>query len=212
MSTSAPVSSPAPERRVVLNTLAIDQRRGSSGMWCVLITEFMLFVCMFGAYCYLGSNKNRWASEMPPKLMYALILLAILLSSSGVLYWGEQRVKRGAFAAGRIALWITVLMGLVFLGLQAYEYLDHWKSLAPYSDSYGSIFYALTTLHAAHVIVGLLLLCFIGVLPRFGDTRGTPHRAYETIAMYWHFVDFVWIWIVLLLYVIPYFQVRAYGH
>ena len=90
--------------------------------------------------------------------------------------------------------------------------MDHWKTLAPYSDSYGSIFYAITTLHAAHVVAGLMLLAFVGVLPRFGETRGTPHQAYETIAMYWHFVDVVWILVVLLLYIIPNIQGHAYGH
>ena len=212
MSTVAPISSPAPERRVVLNALPIDQRRGINAMWCVIATEFMLFICMFGAYYYLGANKNRWAIEMPPKLRYAIILLVILLASSGVLAWGEKRVKQGEFALGRIALWVTVFMGLIFLALQTYEYMDHWKTLAPYSDSYGSIFYAITTLHAAHVVAGLLLLAFVGVLPRFGETRGTPHQAYETIAMYWHFVDVVWILVVLLLYIIPNIQGHAYGH
>ncbi len=103
-------------------------------------------------------------------------------------------------------------MGLVFLTLQALEYLDHWKSLAPYSDSYGSIFYTITTLHAAHVIVGLLLLSYVGVLPRYGQTRGSPHRPYAAVSMYWHFVDVVWLFIVILLYVIPTFQGHAHGH
>lgn len=195
-----------------LRTLEIDQSRGKNAMWCVIATEFMLFVCMFGAYYYLGTNKNRWANEMPPHLHYAIILLVLLLSSSVVLYWGEQQVKRARFAAGRIALWVTVLMGCIFLVLQSFEYMDHWKTLAPFSDSYGSIFYAITTLHAVHVIVGLLLLAYVGVMPRYGDTRGTPHRPFQTVALYWHFVDFVWIWIVLLLYIIPNIQGHGYGH
>jgi heme/copper-type cytochrome/quinol oxidase subunit 3 len=172
----------------------------------------MLFVCMFGAYYFLGNNKYRWAEEMPPKLRYPILLLIILLSSSGVLMWGEHQVKRANFSAGRIALWATVAMGVGFLILQSFEYVDHWKQLTPYSDSYGSIFYAITTLHAAHVVVGLLMLGFVGVLPRYGETVGSPHRVYETIALYWHFVDVVWVIIVLLLYVIPNIQAMRYGH
>ena len=80
-------------RRIALNDLPIDQRRGIYAMWCVIATEFMLFVCMFGAYYYLGTNKDRWAHEMPPNLSYPLILLVILLSSSVVLRWGESQVK-----------------------------------------------------------------------------------------------------------------------
>jgi heme/copper-type cytochrome/quinol oxidase subunit 3 len=200
------------ERRIDLAGLPIDQERGWYGMWCVIATEFMLFVCMFGAYYFLGNNKYRWAEEMPPKLRYPILLLIILLSSSGVLIWGEHQVKRGSFFAGRVALWVTVAMGVGFLILQSFEYADHWKQLTPYSDSYGSIFYAITTLHAAHVVVGLLMLGFVGVLPRYGETVGSPHRVYETIALYWHFVDVVWVIIVLLLYVVPNIQAMHYGH
>lgn len=201
-----------PEREISLANLPIDQQRGWYGMCCVVATEFMLFVCMFGSYYYLGNNKLRWAQEKPPELLYPFILLAILLSSSVVLIWGEQRVKIGNELAGRLALWGTVLLGLIFLLLQAFEYTSHWKDLTPYSDSYGSIFYAITTLHALHVIAGLLMLSYVGILPRYGKTVGSPHRVYSTVALYWHFVDFVWIFIVLLLYVVPHFQVFPYGH
>ena len=200
------------ERRVVLHDLPIDQNRGYYAMWCVIATEFMLFVCMFGSYYFLGTNKDRWAEEMPPHLHYPIILLVILLSSSAVLKWGENQVKALRFSAARMALWLTVLMGLVFLLLQAFEYKSHWKELAPYSDSYGSIFYAITTLHAAHVIVGLLLLAWVGLLPRYGITRGSPHRVYETVALYWHFVDAVWVCVVVLLYIVPNLQGIPHGH
>ena len=208
MSTSVQV----PMRDISLETLPIDQKRGWYGMWCVIATEFMLFVCMFGAYYFLGTNKDRWADEVSPHLMYPFILLVVLLSSSAVLIWGERQIKQANLGAGRIALWITVLMGIAFMVLQTFEYLSHWKDLTPYSDSYGSIFYAITTLHAAHVVAGLLMLAYVGLLPRYGETVGSPHRVYKTVALYWHFVDFVWIFIVLLLYVIPYFQGMNHGH
>jgi cytochrome c oxidase subunit III len=159
-----------------------------------------------------SANKDRWANETPPVLIYAIILLIILLSSSAVLAWGEHQVKAERFPAGRAALWVTVLLGIGFLALQGFEYLSHWRMLAPYSDSYGSIFYVITSLHAAHVIVRLLLLMYVGILPRYGPTRRTPHHTYKTVALYWHFVDTVWILIVALLYIIPHFQAHLHGH
>lgn len=200
-----------PPPRVQLATLPVDQRRGIWGMWCAIATEAMLFMCMFGAYYYLGSNKDRWATENPSPLHYPLILLAILLSSSFVLAWGEKQVKLERFGAAALALWITVALGFIFLGVQGFEYRSHWAELAPYSNSYGSIFYTITSLHAAHVIVGLLMLIYVGVLPRFAKAFRSPHQAYETIALYWHFVDVVWIFIVALLYVMPHFQVHHHG-
>jgi cytochrome c oxidase subunit III len=200
-----------PPPRISLATLPIDQRRGICAMWALIATEAMLFVCMFGAYYYLGNNKDRWSIETPPHLKFPFVLLAILLASSAVLAWGERRVKLEQFSAGKMALWVTVLMGLVFLWLQGLEYKSHWKELAPYSDSYGSIFYTITTLHAVHVVFGLMMLMYLGVMPRWGRTLRTPHKPYETIALYWHFVDAVWIVIVLLLYVIPNVQRVHHG-
>lgn len=201
-----------PPPQVSLATLPLDQRRGLNGMWCVIATEFMLFVAMFGAYYYLGSNKDRWADHTPPKLVMALLLMVILLLSSVVLAWGEKQVKAERFAAGRAALWVTVFIGLGFLALQGYEYSIEWKETTPYSDSYGSIFYSITTLHALHVIAGLLMLMYIGLMPRYGWTRRTPHKPYTTVALYWHFVDAVWILIVSLLYVIPTLQRYVHVH
>lgn len=207
---SSTVQIPPPQ--VSLSTLPLDQRRGLHGMWAVISTEFMLFVCMFGAYYYLGSNKDRWADETAPKWWMALILLAILLSSSVVLHWGEKQVKAERFGAGRIALWVTVVLGFVFLGVQGYEYRMEWNNLTPYSDSYGSIFYTITSLHALHVIAGLLMLMYIGIMPRYGETARTPHKPYSTVSMYWHFVDAVWVIIVVLLYIIPTLQRMSHVH
>ena len=84
-----------------LSELPIDQRRGEHAMWCVISTEAMLFVCMFGSYYYLGTNKDRWADNLPPSLKYPFVLLAILLGSSAVLEWGKRQVQRQRFRAGR---------------------------------------------------------------------------------------------------------------
>ena len=179
-------------------------------MWCVIATEFMLFVAMFAAYYYLGSNKDRWADHVAPKWYLAVILLVILLASSVVLFWGEKQAEKENFFPARVALWITVFMGLGFMALQGYEYSVEWKDVTPYSDSYGSIFYSITSLHALHVIAGLLMLMYIGVMPRYGWTRRSPHSPYKTVAYYWHFVDAVWILIVILLYIIP--NIQRYMH
>jgi heme/copper-type cytochrome/quinol oxidase subunit 3 len=108
-----------------------------------------------------------------------------------------------------VTLGITILLGLIFLALQAREYVVHWKTLTPYSDSYGSIFYTITSFHAAHLILGLLMLSYVLVLPRYAPARESPFRPYRTVALYWHFVDFVWIFIVVVLYLVPNLLVHA---
>lgn len=207
---SSVVQIPPPPAK--LRTLPIDQTRGIQGVWAVIATEATLFACMFGAYYYLGNNKDRWALEKPPHLIYPFVLLAILLSSSVVLHWGEKKVEKKEFRAGRIALWWSVLLGLLFLVLQGFEYASEWSDLTPDSDSYGSIFYTITSLHAAHVIVGVLILMYVGIQPYYGFARRSPHMPYQVAARYWHFVDAVWVFIVSLLYVIPNIQRSLHGY
>jgi cytochrome c oxidase subunit 3 len=186
----------------------LEDHRGLYAMYTVIATEFSLFVCLFASYYYLGDNKDRWSMDRPPKLHFALILLGLLLSSSGVLRWGELQVRRARDKSARIAISVTAAIGLGFLLLQSFEYREHWTTLTPWSDSYGSIFYVITSFHAAHVALGVLLLAYVAVLPRYGPTVAPPYRPYQTVAIYWHFVDLVWIFIVALLYVVPNMQVR----
>ena len=188
----------------------LDDNRGKWGMLLTICTEAMLFVCMFGAYYYLENNKDRWAIDEPPKLHYALIMLAVLLLSSVVLFWGEQQLKNANYARSRLALGVTILMGIGFLALSSFDYKLEWKTLTPYSDSYGSIFYAIVSLHAAHVIVGLLILMYVFVMPRWAPALRSPYRPYHVASLYWHFVDVVWVFVVGLLYVLP--NIRVYGH
>lgn len=190
--------------------MPLDNERGTIAIWLVIATEASLFITMFCAYFVNGNNKNRWLIDQPPHFTYALILLAILIASSIVLQWGERQLEKGKYAVARIALAVTIFMGLGFLVLQSFEYMDHWKSLTPYSDSYGSLFYAITTLHAAHVIVGLLILGYTLFLPRYSPTSRTPYRPYHVATLYWHFVDTVWLFVVVILYLIPNWVV--YGH
>jgi len=187
----------------------LDDNRGTWGMLVTIATEATLFVCLFGAYFWLESNKNRWAIDEPPKLHYALIMLVVLMCSSIVLHLGELQLKKQNDLAARIFLGLTILMGLGFLTLQSFEYREHWHTLTPYSDAYGSIFYTITSFHAAHVIVGLLILIYTLLLPRYSPALRSPYRPYHVASLYWHFVDIVWIVIVGLLYVMP--NVRVHG-
>ncbi|HTZ57499.1 MAG TPA: cytochrome c oxidase subunit 3 [Acidobacteriaceae bacterium] len=208
MATIAQTSSPRFPRQPGTG-YPLDDNRGTWAIALTIATEATLFVCLFASYFYLESNKFRWAVDKPPKLLEAFIMLAVLVSSSFVLHWGESQLKRQRYGRARVALVVTILMGMGFLAIQAHEYYNHWKELTPYSDSYGSIFYTITTFHAAHVVVGLIMLAYILILPRYSPALRSPYRPYHVAALYWHFVDVVWIFVVALLYVMP--NVRLYG-
>ena len=183
--------------------LGVDDKRGTAGMWFFIMTEAALFVMLFFSYFFVVVNGSRRSVEEPPKLHYALPMLGILLLSSVVLYWGEQQVKRQNDGTGRILLAATIVIGIAFLILQFFEYREHLKSLTPWTDTYGSIFYTITSFHAFHLIVGLLVLTYVLILPRIEPAERPPHRPYHNAALYWHFVDLVWVFIVAILYVAP---------
>lgn len=181
----------------------MDASRGTFAMWLFIATEAFLFLMFFFSYFYLARGGFNWPLEVPPKLPLAFVMLAVLLSSSAVLQWGDKQIEAQNYGRGRGALLCTILMGLGFLVIQFFEYRDHLKTLTPQTDVYGSVFYTITSFHAAHVVFGLSMLVYVLILPRLGPTNRSPHRPYHNASLYWHFVDFVWVWIVIFLYLTP---------
>lgn len=204
-----PVIVPANRDSRVQLMLPLDEQRGVWAMAQVIATEAALFVCLFGAYFYLENNKQRWAIDRPPQLHWAFACLGIVLFSCFVLWFGERQLTQLNYGTARMLLGATLLLGLLFLVCEGFDYRNHWASLTPYSDSYGSIFYAIETFDALHVIVGVWIMLYVLVLPSYGPVKVSPYRPYRVAAMYWYFVAIVWTVIVGLLYVLP--NVRVYG-
>jgi heme/copper-type cytochrome/quinol oxidase subunit 3 len=194
------IETAAPAVPIVPRTVIAD--RGSWAMTMFIATEATLFVCLFFAYYYLGHLAPAWPPD-PPEWHVAAIMLAVLLTSSGVLHWAELRAGRRLVSQARAAAMLTVALGLAFLGLQIVEYQHHLQRLLPSDNAYGSIFYTITSIHAAHVALGVLMLLFVAALPDITDAPKPPHRPLHNVAMYWHFVDAVWVVIVVLLYALP---------
>lgn len=181
----------------------IDDRRGTWGMLLFIVTEACLFVLLFFSYFYLGHvSRGPWPPE-PPKITLALVMLAVLLLSSATLHWGERAEQQGSTASARIGVLLTVLLGAGFIVLQVFEYREHLKTLLPTTDAYGSIFYTITSFHGLHLLLGLLMLVYVLLLPEIGSAHKPPHRSLTNAALYWHFVDAVWVLIVAVLYVAP---------
>ena len=190
-----------PERRAIPE-LPNEERLGTAGMLCLITTEALLFVSLFFAYFYLGREHRVWPPH-EPKIALALAMLVVLVTSSVVLHWGEKRLRAGRPGVARAAVGVAIGLGIVFLALQFLEYRDRLKSLKPWSDSYASIFYTVTSVHGLHLIVGLLMLGFALALPKWEPRQRSPHRPLHNASLYWHFVDTVWVFIVAFLYLLP---------
>lgn len=99
-------------------------------------------------------------------------------------------------------MWLTVLLGLIFLGVQGYEYSHAYGdlNLKLSSGVYGSTFYMLTGFHGFHVFIGMLMLTFITLRLRKGHFTSERHFGFEGAAWYWHFVDVVWLGLYVVVY------------
>ncbi|KDB52473.1 cytochrome c oxidase subunit 3 [Sphaerotilus natans] len=127
---------------------------------------------------------------------------ALLLTSGVTLTIAHHALIAGRRASTILWMWITVLLGVVFLGCQAYEYMHAYRdlNLKLSSGIYGSTFYMLTGFHGFHVLVGTLMLLVITIRLMKGHFTPERHFGFEGAAWYWHFVDVVWLGLYFIVY------------
>jgi len=127
----------------------------------------------------------------------------LLLLSSGVTvtwaHWGLKKNNRSQLILG---LAMTVALGLVFMGLQAYEYYHAYVDLGLTLGAgvYGATFFMLTGFHGFHVLVGTTMLIIMLLRSIAGHFTADHHFAFEAVSWYWHFVDVVWVMLFILVY------------
>ena len=172
------------------------------GMYCLIATEGILFAYLIFTYAYLGSQGlGRWPPDGPPSLTLAIPATILLLGSSFVLEWAKRRSRDGHQTSGRIGLGVTFLMGFGFLALSLKEWSD--KPFGLTDSSYSSIYFLLTGTHLAHVVLGLTALLVLLVWSLTGKV-GAGHEQHRALAtLYWHFVDGVWVFVFITIYVSP---------
>jgi cytochrome c oxidase subunit III len=127
---------------------------------------------------------------------------ALLLTSGVTLTIAHHALRAGHRAQTILWMWITVLLGVTFIGVQGYEYFHAYTdlNLKLTSGAYGSTFFMLTGFHGFHVIVGMLMLLFITLRLMAGHFTPERHFGFEGAAWYWHFVDVVWLGLYTLVY------------
>jgi cytochrome c oxidase subunit 3 len=127
---------------------------------------------------------------------------ALLLSSGVTLTIAHHLLRENKRGKTIMWMWITVLLGATFVGVQAYEYFHAYSelNLKLSSGAYGSTFFMLTGFHGFHVLVGMLMLLFITLRLMKGHFTADRHFGFEGAAWYWHFVDVVWLGLYTLVY------------
>jgi len=127
---------------------------------------------------------------------------ALLLSSGVTLTIAHHALRENHRSRTIAFMWLTVLLGIVFLFVQGYEYAHAYSdmNLKLTSGSYGSTFFMLTGFHVFHVFLGMLMLLVITLRLQKGHFNADKHFGFEGAAWYWHFVDVVWLGLYILVY------------
>jgi cytochrome c oxidase subunit 3 len=195
-----------------------QQKDASSlGMWLFIAQEIMFFGGLFLAYSVYRNLYPHAFAEASSHLDWKLGALntAVLIGSSLTMALAVHAAALGHNRA--IALWLiaTIVLGGVFLGVKVVEYGDKFEHHlvpgphfhfegpdAPQAQIFFSLYFAMTGLHALHMIIGIPILAFmawLGWRGHFGPAYYTP---VELTGLYWHFVDIIWIFLFPLLYLL----------
>jgi cytochrome c oxidase subunit III len=181
---------------VELRPRAREDFTQSLGMMIGLASWTMMFGALFFMYFGMRANAPMWPPAGTPRLPLALpaVNTAVLAASSLALWRGVSQLARGRRTA--LTFWVgaAIVLGVVFVALQVVGWRSQWEAgLLPSSGAYGSVFYGLTVLHALHVAAGLLVLLVVLVRSLLGTYTEHNVVRVRVAAMFWHFVDAVWL-------------------
>ncbi len=185
------------------------------GMWMFLGSETLLFAGLFGLY---AAYRSAFPVEFRTGVAHNNALIgtantAVLITSSFFVAWGIHALRAARRRTCMASLAVAILLGFTFLVLKSIEYTEHFHDgFAPgahYSSTvlparghvlFFTLYYAMTGLHALHVIAGLSLLAWLVYRVARGRTRADHRTEIELGGLYWHLVDVVWIFLWPLLY------------
>ena len=211
MNTATPPSLPAAygdeRQRDVANHL---------GMWTFIATEVLFFGGLFLAYVvYRVAYPAAFAAGSHTLNFWRGTLnTAVLLTSSLTMAMGDAYIKRGRRTALRNCVAATASLGVLFLAIKASEYQEMYAkhlvpglpfdpAASPPLQLFVFLYFAMTGLHAVHMLIGLGLMAWLLRLNQRGRLTAAHHAPVEMFGLYWHFVDCVWVFLYPLLYLIP---------
>jgi len=177
--------------------------RGKVGMWCLIIAESAIFSIFVVAYLYYAGKSL--SGPTPAQVLDIPIFISIcLFSSSLTIVLAEKAIHAGNIKRFGLCWFLTIVLGLIFLagtGQEWYKLIYH-DGLTIKTNLFGTTFYSLVGLHASHVIIGEIGLITIMLLTLAGAVKQEHSARVSVFAMYWHFVDVVWVVVLSVVYFI----------
>jgi cytochrome c oxidase subunit III len=213
----ADVAHQSPALAHQFDSLEQQQEASTLGMWVFLATEVLFFGGLFA--CYLV--YRNWYPDAFSAASRELVIWAgatntvVLITSSLTMALAVHAAQTGERRQLRLFLALTMLLGGVFLGIKAFEYYTEWvehhvpgagfqfeAQYLPDAQIFFSLYFAMTGLHALHMIIGLGIMSVMLWWASTGRITTEYYNPIEVSGLYWHFVDIVWIFLFPLLYLI----------
>ena len=171
----------------------------------VVGTEAMFFLALIMAYLYFSQMPGFTPGHADHLVIRSTTIFSAFLFSSSFTFWrAETNFKKGKMVRLKGWLLLTLVLGLVFLVGQGTEYARLLRENVSIGSSlFGTSFFTLTGFHGLHVFVGLVVISIITALTFMGDYDRSTSSAFGTVGIYWHFVDIVWLFVFLIVYVFP---------
>jgi heme/copper-type cytochrome/quinol oxidase subunit 3 len=199
------------ELRGKLPVGAIDTR--ASGWWAmifVVFTEASLFAYLLFSYFYLAVQPHL-AGTFPlggtPSMALALPDTVILLLSSAAVAWAQFNIERDDNRRLCWGLGIGAVLGMGFVVVQYFEWAGKAFGLA--SSPYSSLYFTITGFHMAHVVIGVIMLWALFAWSAMGYFNRVRYAHIHIGALYWHFVDAVWLVVFFTFYITPLLGMRS---
>jgi heme/copper-type cytochrome/quinol oxidase subunit 3 len=176
------------------------------GMWLFLASEVMLFGSLFSSYALLRSGAMSWPDQSSVvNVPLATVNTVILIASSVVILRSAAVLRGGHIARFRALMAATAALGIIFLVIKSVEYRGEFaEGLRPSTNNFLGLYFVMTFLHALHVTAGVLVnvfLCGPGVSMNRHDAARFLGRV-EAAALYWNFIDVIWILMFVVLYLL----------
>ena len=170
-------------------------------------TEAMFFLALIMAFVYFSFSPDFRSHQLLSLDIRSTGIFSIFLFSSSFTFWrAETNYEKGKISRLKFWLLFTIVLGAIFLFGQGREYLSLLNNHVSLSSSiFGTSFFTLTGFHGLHVFAGLVVISILTCLAFVGDYNKPGSSVIGAVGIYWHFVDVVWLFVFLIVYVVPHF-------
>ncbi len=178
---------------------AMEPYKYRIGIWVALVSVAMLFIALTSAYIWVQANRTTWVGLEPPSMLWATT--AVIVLSSVAFELARRMLRQNHYASFARWMGMTTLLGTLFVIGQ----LVAWRQLVAQglyvnTNPHSSFFYLLTSLHAVHLLGGIIALGYLTVMAVRNRIGIRQRHATGAMATYWHFMGVLWIYLFVLLF------------